>query len=824
MIREPSSDAPTFGDLLRRHRRARDLTQEALAERAGVSVRAVSDLERGARAHPYRETAAMLADALGLVEGERAALLAAARRPLPPDGSPARTSTGSRLPAPIARLIGRGDEQREIVGLLRDERVRLLTLTGPAGVGKTRLAVAIAAGLGDAFRDGVVFVDLAPVPEPSHVIPAVATALDLTDSGAIPLEEAVRRRLASRHMLLVLDNFEHLLPAAPLLTDLLQAASEVQALVTSRAVLRLHGEREYPVTPLRIPDPDAPAAPEDVVGWDAIDLFVERAREAHPGFRLTPENAAEVAAICRRLDGLPLAIELAAARVRLLTPATLLDRLDRRFPLLTAGMRDAPPRQLTLQAAIAWSYDLLDPYHQTLLRSLAVFVGGWSLEGAETVGGFVGVPDSLDALAALVEHNLVVRDDAGPVARYRLLETIREYALGQLLAAREEEHTRQAHLAYLLQLARENDLERLDAQMGARLARLQAEEANLLAGIGWAIERDPAFALELLAELGYFWFLADRERVGWELHEQVLATDAGPNQHARVRVLQQAAWLAAAVGDFVALEPLTEAARVLAERLGDARTLAYARMHQGDIAMSRGDADQAKTALEDALVQFEALDDGWGRMVCLTELGIAAQDRGDPEAAATYFEHVGDIVVKHRLPAVHQAHYLVNLADTYRHLGRHEAAMDACTKALRLAKEGGRISVIAGAQEMLGRQLLERGDFAQTAPLVAASLRVSWEMGNTWNLTPMLEVAAAVVAAGGHAESAARLFAAAAALREAMPYPLGVLERPAHERRLAQLNAALGEAAFTRAWTTGKVQSLDVSVAEARAVLATMTG
>jgi predicted ATPase len=618
----------------------------------------------------------------------------------------------------------------------------------------------------------------------------------------------------------VLDNFEHLLEAAPILSEIVQSGPAVQILVTSRAVLRLHGEREYPVRPLPTPAPEAPAPLADLADWEAIQLFVERAGEAQPRFRLAEENAPDVVAICHRLDGLPLAIELAAARIKILSPATLLARLEKRLPLLTGGRRDAPDRQRTLHAAIAWSYDLLDPAEQTLLRGLAVFTGGWTLEAAEAVGARGGVPDVLAALAALVEQSLVARDDTALAPRYRMLETVREFAGAQRLAAGEEESVRRAHLDFLLQLARENDLERLDAEVGTRLARLKADEANLLNGIEWAIEHDPECALALLAELDWFWFLADRPGVGRVLHERVLAVEAGMDRHARSRVLQQTAWLASAVGDFAALGPLADAARAFAEPLGDTRTLAYALMHQGDIAMSQGDIIRAEPLLEDALTQFESLNDIWGMMVCLTVLGIAAQDRGDPAGAAAHFERVGAIVTARRLPAHHQAHHLANLASAYRLLGRYEEAFDASAEALELAQESGRISVAAVAQGDLSRLLLDRGDIARAAPLAAESLAVLWEIGNSWDVTLALELAAAVMAAGGRAEPAARLFAAAAGLRESMPYPIGAGERDALERQLAEVSSALGEPAFTRAWTAGQVQPLDATVAEARAVLA----
>jgi predicted ATPase/DNA-binding XRE family transcriptional regulator len=820
MASDPSGHAPTFGGLLREHRRARELTQETLAERASVSVRAISDLERGTRIHPYRETAILLAGALGLIGSEREIFLAAARRPVRTEARVASPGLETRLPVALTRLIGRGEEVGEIRGLLRDERVRLLTLTGPAGGGKTRLAVAAAAGLCDAFPDGIVFVDLAPLRNPAQVAPAIAAAFGPHDQGSIPPLEALRRTLSTRRVLLVLDNFEHLLEAAPILSEIVQSGPAVQILVTSRAVLRLHGEREYPVRPLPTPAPEAPAPLADLADWEAIQLFVERAGEAQPRFRLAEENAPDVVAICHRLDGLPLAIELAAARIKILSPATLLARLEKRLPLLTGGRRDAPERQRTLHAAIAWSYDLLDPAEQTLLRGLAVFTGGWTLEAAEAVGARGGVPDVLAALAALVEQSLVARDDTALAPRYRMLETVREFAGAQRLAAGEEESVRRAHLDFLLQLARENDLERLDAEVGTRLARLKADEANLLNGIEWAIEHDPECALALLAELDWFWFLADRPGVGRVLHERVLAVEAGMDRHARSRVLQQTAWLASAVGDFAALGPLADAARAFAEPLGDTRTLAYALMHQGDIAMSQGDIIRAEPLLEDALTQFESLNDIWGMMVCLTVLGIAAQDRGDPAGAAAHFERVGAIVTARRLPAHHQAHHLANLASAYRLLGRYEEAFDASAEALELAQESGRISVAAVAQGDLSRLLLDRGDIARAAPLAAESLAVLWEIGNSWDVTLALELAAAVMAAGGRPEPAARLFAAAAGLRESMPYPIGAGERDALERQLAEVSSALGEPAFTRAWTAGQVQPLDATVAEARAVLA----
>lgn len=815
------ADGPTFGDLLRRHRRDRALTQEGLAAGAGVSARAISDLERGARAFPYRETANRLADALALDRGDRATLLAAAQRRRSSAGREARRSPERRLPQPLSPLIGRTAECDEITRLVREQRARLLTLTGPAGVGKTRLAVAAAERLSDAFRDGVVFVDLAPATS-DQVLPAIATALGLSDQGAIPLAESVRRRLSSRQLLLVLDNFEHVLAAAPLVSALLQGAPGVQALTTSRAALLLHGERDYPVAPLPTPEPGTAASPAALADWAAIQLFVERAGQSRSGFRLTPENAAAVVALCQRLDGLPLAIELAAARSSLLTPETLLARLDQRFALLTAGMRDAPPRQRTLGAAIAWSYDLLPPHQQTLFRMLAVFTGGWTLEAAEMVGRRCGVPDVLDALAALVEQNLVVRDDGGPMPRYRLLETIRAFASAQLLTSGEEEHARRAHLAYVIQLARENDLERLDAGPGARLACLQADEINVRMGIEWGIAHDPESAVAVLAALGYFWYLTGRNAVGLDLLTRALATGAGANERARALALQQAAWLGAIFGDYAQAEHYADAACALAQQLGDAQTVAHAQICQGAILVSRGAVARGTSLLETALTYFESVGDFWGASRCLSELGQAAYVRGDLPTYLSCFERIRAIGVAHDLPARYHAQYLDNLAIGYNQRGQHDAAMEACVAALRYAVEAGDVAV---EHTTLALLLLDRGETAQAVLLgadIAESLGFFWETGDKWHLIQGLEIAAALMAAGRQPEPAARALGAAAALRQALPYPIPVGERAAMDRLLAECTTALGEPVFTQAWTAGQAQSLSTTVHQARAVLATL--
>ncbi len=492
---------PSFGDLLQGFRDRAALTQEELAERAGLSADAIGLLERGERQRPRRHTVRQLAGALGLSDEECARFAAArqAQRAAPRPDAALRPA----LPLPATTFVGRAAEIADLTRLLAPPTVRLVTLTGPGGVGKTRLAVEVAARLADQFADGAVFVPLAPLREPALVLDGIARELGITDRGGRPRLERLTARLRARRLLLVLDNFEHLLPAAPLLADLLAACPRLVVLATSRAPLRLSGERQYPVPPLPPPDAGSASRPENLAHHPALALFAQRAGAVAPGFALTPETAEATAAICRRLDGLPLAIELAAAGVKVLPPRALLARLDRALPLLAGGPRDLPARQRTLRDTIAWSYDLLPPDEQGLLRRLAVFAGGWTLAAAEAVCGATSdqrpatsdtsppTPSSsvqpssvtghsslavLRGLAALVDASLVQPPAAGDPAtgapRYTMLETVREYAAELLAdppasAAGEEEAVRRRHADYFLGLVEEAQQHLVGPEEGA---------------------------------------------------------------------------------------------------------------------------------------------------------------------------------------------------------------------------------------------------------------------------------------------------------------------------------------------------------------------
>src|SRR5829696_3791036 len=436
----PSGTGPaSFGNLLRHLRSAAWLSQEELAQRSGVSVRGISDLERGARSAPRLETVRLLADALDVDQASRAALLAAARPDIARRGATDREKPAFfSVPTPLTRLIGREAEVEALRTTLRRDDVRFVTLTGAGGTGKTRLAIAVAVEMGDDFPDGVVFVDLSLLTDPALVVPTIATTLGVREVVGQRLLETLGEVLAASRMLLLLDNCERVIEVAPEITTLLAASPGLTVLATSREPLHVRGEREFPVLPLPLPATTPIVELGQFASVPAIALFVERAEASQPDFTMTAENVAAVAAVCRRLDGLPLAIELAAARVKVLPPQALLARLEHRLPLLTGGGRDLPARQRTMRDAIAWSYDFLTSEQKRLFRHLAVFAGGFTLDGAEAVAAPDGSLAVLDSVVALVEQSLVRQMPGNEVEpRYHMLETVREFAVEQLTSSGE---------------------------------------------------------------------------------------------------------------------------------------------------------------------------------------------------------------------------------------------------------------------------------------------------------------------------------------------------------------------------------------------------
>ena len=513
----PPSD---FAHTIRGYRLRAGLSQEELAERAGVSTRAVSDMERGLRQKPRPETLRLLAEALALDTEDRAQFFTSAhavpddgtrasqREVLGPGETPAALRLAARpLPRPLDALIGREHDVEAIVSLLESDQVRLVTLTGPGGVGKTRLALAVASRIADRFEDGVVFVELAPLTDAGQVLPAIANSLGLQNLGDRPLLDVLTGVLAVRRMVLVLDNFEHVMAAAPNVAALVRDCAHLRVVVTSREPLRVRGEREAPVNPLPVPDADRFVPPEDLQANPSVALFVRRASDVRPDFRLTDANAAQIAEICRQLDGLPLAIELAAARIRLLSPGALLERLGQRLGLLTEGARDAPDRQQTLRNTIAWSYDLLSPVEQAFFRRTAVFVNGFTFEGAAAIAG---IPDCepLDVVTSLVEKSLfrTAQTPAGET-RFWMLESIRAFGIERLEEHGELAMARQSHLEYVLaRTVASDDVEDLTGYGERWLRQMDDELDDVRSALRWAQQTgDNNAVLRLAVAVGNYW-------------------------------------------------------------------------------------------------------------------------------------------------------------------------------------------------------------------------------------------------------------------------------------------------------------------------------
>jgi predicted ATPase/DNA-binding SARP family transcriptional activator len=577
----------------------------------------------------YREARRLLADELGLEpspalqELERA-ILRQEPSLAPP---PAPTRSTRPLPVPPTPLVGRRLELAAVSALFRDEGARLVTLTGPGGTGKTRLALAVAHALEPELRDGAMFVGLAPVSSPELLVPTIAEALDVHE-GEGPLSEGVIEHLRNRRMLLVLDNFEQLLAAAPFVGDLLAAAPRVWVLATSRAPLRLAAEHEYPVPPFETPDASLPF--ETLVQTDALRLFAARARAVDPGFELDATGARDVARVCGRLDGLPLAIELAAARSKLLAPGEILERLEREPNLLPSGPRDAPVRQRTLAATIHWSYDLLAAEERAAFARLGVFAGGCTLEAAERVCDV-----SLESLSTLVDNNLLRRRDS----RFSMLETVRHFAVERFEETGAAE-VRRRHAEWLTELAEATRQANLGGEDPVPwLDRLEAEHANIRAALAWALEADVGLALELVSALRPFWEVRGHFAEGLRWAEQALGNNDVAPPELRTKAVAFAAGAALRLGDLDRADELYGEVLTLARELGDVEGEARALSDLGTVAAVAGDISNARRFLEESVDRYRELGVPRGLAIALSNLGDAAgQERRFEEAIAVTTE------------------------------------------------------------------------------------------------------------------------------------------------------------------------------------------
>jgi predicted ATPase len=711
-----------------------------------------------------------------LVENDLALLLSERfEAALPEESVPEAASPASTLPAQPTPLVDREREAEAVGELLLRDGVRLVTLTGPGGVGKSRLALEVGARLGPSFEEGVRFVELASVAAPELVATTLAGALGLRTSGSRPPVEDVKSYLRDRRLLLVLDNFEQVTEAAPLVAELLAAAPGVEVLVTSRTVLRLSGEHGFAVPPLSLPKTGAGREVGSLEQYGAVRLFVERARAAKVGFELTGENAEAVTEICRRLDGLPLAIELAAARVRLLPPRALLARLDSSLGLLTEGARDLPERQRTLRSTMAWSYGLLEEDEQMLFARLGVFVGGFDLQAAEAVCGPANdpsenpdrVPDVVEALGSLVDQSLVWQEERNGEPRFGLLETIREYALERLRekAGWREAHDR--HAAYYLSLAEAAEPELKGPDQLEWLERLEIEQDNLRAAMSHFVEQD---RIEQAVRLGWglwlFWWFHGHVEEGGRWMEEILTKSGSLPPYPLARALSGAGLIAFARGDYARAEALLEQSLPLYREVGDKPGIAMALEVPGHMATLRGEYGRAREMVEESLALHRELGEDWNVAMGLSSLGWIPLRQGDHDRAARLFEE--GLSVARRV------------GDRF--------AINVLLYSLALSRQA-------------------QGDLTGATGLLEEGLVLSAEAGDDANLAYSLQRLAALAAQQDDPERAAHLYGAAETLLEAaggVPVYDYARDRSEHERAVSEMRSRMEKAAFEEAWARGR--------------------
>jgi predicted ATPase/DNA-binding winged helix-turn-helix (wHTH) protein len=729
---------------------------------------------------------------------------------------------GSNLPVSRTGFVGRAKEAAAARDLLLRPDVRLVTITGPGGIGKTRLAVEVARGMGEKFPGGVHFVPLAPLSDPALVTAVIVQALGIRDSGGQSPLETLKEGLCGAPcgpMLLLLDNFEHLMQAAPTVAELLELAANLKILVTSREALHLYGEHDFSVPPLGLPDPLCMPPVETLSQFDAVALFVQRAVAGKPDFALGTDNAAAVAEICARLDGLPLAIELAAARVKVLSPASLLSRLASRLQFLKGGPRDLPERQQTLRAAMDWSNDLLNSAEQKLFRRLSVFVGGCNLEGVEAVCDTKGDLDLdlLEGMASMVDKSLILQAPSGNgEARFVMLETIREYAVEKLQFSGEGPATKRAHAAYCLVLAEEPTAEPAGTQAAGQMERFVTEHGNFRAALEWLTETgDAEWGLRLGSALFRFWetreYLTEgRTRLGKLLK---LPRAAAPTKF-RARALFAAGVLAGAQGDYAGADALVGESLKIARHLNDGQGVAVSLNALAVLAQDRGEIAAAQALFEESLEVWRELGDSRDVARTLSNLANVATLQGDyARASSLYaecqavFQGLGD--------RTGVAWSLNSQGDVARERGDALAARELYGQGLAIFQELGDRWGIAGTLADLGNMAREDRDFSAAHALYRESLKLFQELQHKRGIARLLECFASAAAAQCRCDRALRLAGTAAALRQNIGAPLTPAEKAKLDSNLKSARPGLSGISSTAAWREGWELPLERAVEEA---------
>ncbi|HET6861544.1 MAG TPA: protein kinase [Pyrinomonadaceae bacterium] len=674
-------------------------------------------------------------------------------------------------------LIGRDTEVAAVKKLLLNQEVRLVTLTGPGGTGKSSLCLRLARELLDEFQHGVFFVALTSINDPDLVAPTLAKVLGVKEERGVPLIDSMKEFFRGKHILVVLDNFEQVISAAPLITDLLTSSVSLEFIVTSRAALHLRGEHEFAVLPLAVPDPNRLHPWQQLAQYSSVALFISRAQALKPDFALTEENASAVAEICSRLDGLPLAIELAAARIKLLPPAAMLKRMDSSLKVLTGGARDLPARQQTMRGAIAWSYDLLESQEKTLFNRLSVFLGGCNLEEAEAVCNSTSdlEIDFLDGVTSLVDKSLLrqkEQDDAE--GRFSMLQTIREFGLEQLAQSGELETIRSHHLNFYLEMAEQAEPELTGASQASWFSRLDKEHDNFRAAIIYSRESDrPEDGLRLAGALWRFWEVRGHVGEGRAVLDQLLmlpgATEVSPN--VRAKALNGVGVLAGNQGDHARQTAILQESLKLYEELGDKSGIAQSINNLGSIAWSQGDYVQAQVFYTQSLEIRRAISDSWGTANSLNNLGGVAFVQGDCDRALALY-----------------------------------------AESLSLRRKLGDKRGISMSLNNMGEVAQQQQDYGRAATLFAESLTIRNELGDRFFIVSSLHNLAEVACSRKDYERGARLFGAAEALREMIGAPLPTEKRENFDRYLEEARDALGRADLKSFRTEGRVMSLDEAI------------